>query len=84
MKRWWYKLLIRLRDSVGGETSEELVNKCSDGILTDILNSELTIRQQSETLFLTIKKLSDYRKTQIEETQKRLAILEEDMARLNK
>ena len=84
MKKLYYKLLIKLRDAVGDRTAEELVNKHSDAIMHDLVNSELTVRQQTDTLFLAVKKLSDYRKAQIEETQKRLAVLQEDFAKLNK
>lgn len=84
MKRWWYGLLIRLRDSISSGTSEETVNKASDIIVSKLISDDLTIRQQTDTLFLAVKKLSDHRKAQIEETQTRLAVLQEDYAKLNK
>lgn len=82
MKEWYRRVLVSLGHSMSGSTSEELVSKASDNILSDVINSDLTIRQQTDILVLTLKKLSDYRKTQIEETQSRLEVLEEDYNKL--
>lgn len=84
MKRLFYKLLIKWRDTMGGRTYEQQIDAYSDGILSDVLNSDLTIRQQTDVLFAAIRKLSNHRQSQIEETQQKLTILQEDMAKLNK